>query len=462
MERNRRKRDTPEAVTDSYEQLKIKLGANLSLKKIKGHNYLYRQLIEWDKERRKYICRESKYLGKIEDNGRFVPKAVAGKDDIEVAKAVIAAHGGTVVLPNPEVPEVPQQTKRMIFSELDLGLLMDLTMDGRMRPNAIAEKRGTNARGIGYKIGSLEKKLMLEYVPHIIIDKLGYSWFIVLVKFLEDKPDSGKVKEGLEQIPNVQFGAMTNGKYDMMLYVAAENDHDFVDILAKMKMIPAFDKLRSEWYISYMFMTKGFIPIRDSFFEVLEKNKIWNRKMGSRTAFSGKLSKNEYQMLRLLNKDGKVSFAEMERGISIATGSANYIYDKLKADGVLNIISINMTNLNILYNAVIMMDLIDRTEYLKTRIDLLKFINDEENGFLTNRFCLTGDVGIPDGGLFILPIMKEGQLEKIQKELEKKIKGVRLSSFIITDILCGKFIYHRFDSTMSSQYRIIEEQSRLK
>jgi hypothetical protein len=255
----------------------------------------------------------------------------------------------------------------------------------------------------------------------------------------------------------VQLGALTtNGRYDMLLIVAAENDADFAVVLDSIHAIKAFEHVKAEWYISYLFVTKGFIPLRNGFFDLLEK-RVW-RKRAEETEYSQwRLSGVEYATLKSMNRDGAVQLASIERESGMSAGSAGYAYDKLKSRKIIEMVSMSMPSPGVMYNAAIVMEIIDVSEFNSTQVELMKFITDEEAGFVTNRFCLVGDIGMPNGGLFIMPVMRDGDLERVQAEMARRVKGIRTHSFIITDLLCGRYVYGRFDNARSVQHGIIEE-----
>ena len=75
----------PVEIIKAFDAVKSREKGYITLKRIKGGYYVYRQSGIWDaqKKRTKPIA---EYLGKITEKGLFVRKKLSAKDDLENAK----------------------------------------------------------------------------------------------------------------------------------------------------------------------------------------------------------------------------------------------------------------------------------------------------------------------------------------------------------------------------------------
>ena len=446
---------TPTAVQAAYAELKRRYGFPVSLKRISGHYYLYKQLIRWDREAKKYRCVEMRYLGSISDAGAFKPRKME-RNDIESAKAVIAAHGGRVVMPE---SQAARPGGRLRITELDRKILTELTMDGRIQVSELARRLGAEERSVGNRMRSLERSLGMEYRPKVLLEGLGYLFFIVFAKFRDRRPDPDHLEREMNAFPSVQFAALSsNSKYDLVLIIATINDYNAVAkeslpvILRKIRMSPAVKDIEAEWYVSYFDISKGFMPLRQIFVEERLKGSIWTRRQEKG---SGSLSKNEYATLLALNADGAESFRAIEKRNGMSDGSARYSYDSLVERKVLTGVTVCMKSLPTMYNALLLVEIVDEGAYAATRNEVYRIEITEDPGHIANRIPLAANMGAPYGVIFMVPILRDGDLENLEREFYAKVKGIKLSSMVLTKTLCGTPPYNRFDNTKSFQYEML-------
>lgn len=445
----------PSAVSARYTELKRSYGFSVSLKRIGGRYYLYKQIIKWDKEKRKYVCTEMKYLGAISDEGVFKPRK-AQPDDIDSAKSVIEAHGGKVTMPE---HALPTHAPALSITELDRRILTELTMDARTQISDIAKRLGVDEKKVGYRIRSLEGKLGINYVPKITLERLGYLYFIVFAKFRGARPDPDKLQKEIEAISAVQFGALAaNSKYDLILIIATRNEYNAVgkdslpSVLKKIRMEPSLRDIKSEWYVSYFDIVKGFMPLRQNFIDEKLSNSVWTKRQEREP---NSLSKNEYALLKMLNQDGSGSFRSVEQQNGMTDGSAKYSYDRLIERKVLDGVTICMKSLGVMYNSFLLMEIIDEGAYAATRNEVYRIETTEKPDSISNRITMVANMGAPYGGMVLMPIFKDGDLEELEREFYLKVKGIRLSGMVLTKILCGTPPYNRYDNTKSLQYELL-------
>ncbi|MDE1865073.1 MAG: AsnC family transcriptional regulator [Candidatus Micrarchaeota archaeon] len=455
MKRGPSTKPVPRAVLERYEGLKRSYSFPISLKRIKGHYYIYKQLISWDRELKKYRSVEMQYLGSISSTGEFRARRLKG-DDIESAKAVISAHGGTVTMPEQAAPHAEGRSR---ITETDRRILTELTMDGRARVPEIASRLGLDQKAASYRIRALEKRFGIVYRPKVEVEGLGYLYFVVFVKFTSSRPDLDALEKEISANPSIQFAALSpDSKYDMVLIVATisnYNSHDPTDeeslpaILRNIRMGPSLRDVEAEWYASYFDVAKGFVPLRQAFIEKLKRSSVWTARQERGPS---KLSKNEYAVLEALNNDGAESFRSIERRNGMADGTARYSYDRMSGRNVVRGITICMGGVGSLYNALLIMEVIDEKAYAATRREAWAIELSERPDHLVNKITLAANIGAPYGALFMAPVFAEGDLDALQNEFYSRVKGVRISIMVLTKILCGTVPYNRFDNTKSLRY----------
>lgn len=101
--------------------------------------------------------------------------------------------------------------------------------------------------------------------------------------------------------------------------------------------------------------------------------------------------------------------------------------------------------------AVIVLQQININKFNKTKKDYFKNIIEETNRPL-NKFIFSGDIGSPYGVMLIAPIYQEGDLEKLEDELERKVKGIRIKTAFVSDILTGNLGFRKIDNRKTRTY----------
>ncbi len=464
MARKTPKAEPPDAVLSAYAGLKRRYDFPISLKRISGRHYLYKQVIRWDKEHKKYVCVEMQYLGAISDDGTFRPRKMVA-NDIDSAKAVIAAHGGKVTMPDPNAFPAPE--RRPPTAELDRRILTELTMDGRVQTSELARRLGADERKVGYRIRALEKRFGICYTPKINLEALGYLHFIVFVKFRGSRPDPDQLQKEISSMSAVQFAALSsNSKYDLVLIIATISNYNAVEteslpvLLKNLRMSPSLKDIGAEWYVSYFDISKGFMPLRQSFLEERISHAVWTKRQERKTT---SISKNEYATLLALNSAGDASFRDIEKRNGMSEGSARYSYEGLIGRKVIGGTTICMRGIAARYSALVLMEIIDEGIYSDTRDEVYRIETTDPEGSAFNRIPMAANTGAPYGAIFLVPIINDGDLEALENEFYSKVKGIRISAMVLTKVLCGTFPYNRFDNTKTFQYeRLMSHEKQQK
>ena len=415
----------PDRVSETYERLKKEMAFPVRLQVSGGRYYIYKQLTVWDKETKKGKS-VAKYLGKILDDGTFVRKANRNAaKDLDVAKAVIISCGGTVKLPE----KIKVGAKPPIMEEVDRKILMNLSMNCRMPLSVIAKRAGISTTSAVYKKRNLEKKCGIRYLTSITVRWLGFSYYVAFVKFENEKPNAKELKETIEREQRIQLALITTGKYDLMLYMVAEDDDKLNEVVTTLHGSETLKKYTSSWMVTTYVDKYGYVPLRDEFFELL-KSRVWQRTKETPRPSRGQLLKSEYAVLRELNSSGEASFSKIDKKYDLNKGNARYTYEKLKerrkytyeeiADKkVLLRNTLTMDNLAVRYNTILIMEILNSKEFLERREGLFRYIT-EDTGGIANRFSAIGDIVTPYGMMFITPIFKENELEDIIEGLNDR------------------------------------------
>ncbi|MGA7713016.1 MAG: hypothetical protein WCA81_14015, partial [Rhizomicrobium sp.] len=123
--------EVPDVILSTYKRVSNEYPSFVALKRINDKYYLYSQTTRYDKKEKKQKT-VSKYLGRITAEGVFIKKSrTSEKDDLEIAKEVIEAHGGKVVLPETAGNNVQVAVKNLTLDEIDDRILTAMSMNAR-------------------------------------------------------------------------------------------------------------------------------------------------------------------------------------------------------------------------------------------------------------------------------------------------------------------------------------------
>lgn len=433
----------PRAVIKRFEELKKQYAFYIALIKINGRYYVYRRTSRWDKLAKKPKS-VSEYIGKIDNSGKFMkrqsPQVHRPSSDIEYTKA----------------------RSLQILNEKDMIIAKNLSMNSRISLSKISKRVALSQSAVERRIRVLEDKIGMRYSMNIDATKLGYFTYIVYVRSNQSLPSRDKMLKELKAVPRIQLAAITKGRYCLILLLTAESNSSVKDLIRDLRSSDAFIEFRSKWYVTPYYLTYGFLPMREEFFKLLE-DRIWHRgidkNLNSR-AF-GAIRRSEYAVLKELSSNSRLPFSEIDRKFSLTQGSARYAFERLKSEGIVNEVSINITNVPMLYNAIILMNVIDSQKVIDTRKYLLRYMIDEKDSQI-NRLSFGCDVYMPDGVFLSMPIFEEHALKDSMDSLAENVKGISVDYLIVTEVLVGCFNYRKIDVTQSYHYDMISNTYRLK
>jgi DNA-binding Lrp family transcriptional regulator len=452
--------EVPKRVATTFSKLKAESKEYLVLKTIHSKYYVYKERGVWlrDMHRTKTI---SEYIGKISANGLYIKKKLSAKDDLENAVNLISIHGGKIIWhESREMCEEIQAKQPPISKGADLKLLMALSMNSRLSSSELASLTGLSEKAAYSRMKVLERDLGIDYILEIDIERLGYAPYLLLVKFEDNAPAANDVKNAFVNEPKIQFTATTKGEYDLVAYLLDVNYVSAIDNFRALILKTSLAKYRAKWNLIPFAQTYSFMPLRKEFIENVLKTKRWRRDRESTSPKQDELLNREFIVLKELNTNSIESFSRIDEKYGLNKGTSRYAYSKLKAQGIIVRPTISIANLHMKYIGIIqIMDIgekaVEENRY-KSLFDLMEY------GKLTNKYCLSGNIGMPDGAMRFLPVFNDGDIDKVTKTIEKELTGSSVRNFIVTDILVGSLCYRRFDNDYSRQHRLLTELGKVE
>lgn len=445
--------DIPKKVSTTFGRLRAESKERLVLKMIHGKYYLYKEHGIWLKEKRRTKT-ISEYVGKISANGLYIKRKLSAKDDLENAVNLISVHGGEIIWhENGESHGEIQARQPRISKGTDLKLLTALSMNSRLNSSELAPLAGLSEKAAYLRTKALENDLGIGYILEINTEKLGYTNYLLLVKFEGKAPAANDVKRAFANEPRIQFAAVTKGEYDLVAYLLDVDYVSAIDNFRALILKTGLAKYRAKWNLIPFAQTYSFVPLRREFIEDVIRTKRWRRGRESTSPKQDEILNREFIVLKELNENSTESFSRIDRRYGLNRGTSRYAYSSLKAQGIIVRPTISITNLRMKYIGMIqIMDIDEKTVEENRHKSLADLI---EYGKLTNKYCLSGNIGIPDGAIRFLPVFNDGYLDDVTKTLEKELAGSSVRNLIVTDILVGSLCYRRFDNDYSRQYKLL-------
>lgn len=429
--------ELPNGVRRTLELLRKRHRHYVAIKRIRKGFYAYETTTVWDAAKGRYRS-PSIYLGKIEEDGRFVA-AVRRK-----------GRAGKGTMPGETDRENPLNMGRY-----DEAILKILSMNGRATLSTISRLTGLSKSAVAYNLKRIEKKYDVRYTLDMRMPVLGFTEYIILVKFLSKSPEASKVRALLQNFPNIQYAAFTSGEYNLFAYMLARDNSDVIEILYNLRL--ELKDYISEWYYVPFSKYYGQILLRDDFFEVMTKN-VWNRTREKPRPTAQEITKREFLVLRELNSNCRREFSDINFRHGFKGDGAQYTYRTMRERRkLIKRPTISIGNTGSKYTAIIFMDDLDVNAFQKGRPRFLEYLTDDVRGPV-NRFALEGDIGMPDSILMIAPIPYDGYLQEMQSYLYANVSGVRLRTLIVTDTIIGELGFKKFDNMHTGNYKILVQR----
>ncbi len=276
----------------------------------------------------------------------------------------------------------------------------------------------------------------------------------MLVRFFKGKvPPPHKIKEILEKEPRIQIAAMLKGRFHLFIYTLAEDTQALENMLYSIRSNPLFAQNRSLWQVSYITYAYGYTPIRKEFFDIL-RERVWHRSKENPRKRPEQILQREYDVLKILNEDGRKDFSEIDKELGLSKGSSDYTYYKLLEKKLIYRITIRMGKIPARLIALIRIPQTDIGKFNAHRNEFFAHLIGSTKTS-TNNYALFGDIGMPQGSLFIKPIFDES-VEEVEKELQEAISEKSDPyTEIITDVIVGSIGFRRIPPEDTYQYKIM-------
>lgn len=442
--------ELPERIRRSLEKIREGREHYVDIKVINGRCYVYESTSRWDRARKK-VVKAATYIGKILDDGTFV-------------EAVHRRRGAEAALVGPQRLRSRQAAARRpaeerVFRErlgkYDEKILEALSMDGRITTSELSSKVGIKSMSAESQKAKLEKRYGIEYIAETDVSRLGYLTYIVMIKFENKKPGINEARRELEKEASIQLAMLTYGMYDVVLYMVVSRYENIKNYLFNLRsrIFPSYDL---KLYVVPFYLDYSFVPLRDRFFDMLNE-RVWVRSAERPKPREGELHRREYATLKELSRNGRMDFTNIDVMYGLPLGSSRYAYQKLQEKGVVRRVTISMRNIHINYISAISLNKINHSEFVGSRKELMQHIIKDPEGSAINKYALIGDIKMPEGVLFLMPVRNDTEIMEADEEL-RRVGGAEVDSMIVTNIIVGSLCYRKFDNSSSSQYRILQDE----
>ena len=442
-----RRLQLPQKIGDALERLSLESKYRLQIARRKQGYYVYQIYSKYNPALQK-IKKYQLYYGKIEESGEFVA-AHHRSERTNVGSVRELAEGAVRIDPLRRLKH-PDETDRRILTILGT--------DGRASIAYIAKELGMAHNAAEYRVRRLERTYGIRYTVEVASRPFGYFRSAVLVKFISKRPDPQEIKEELEKEPTIQYAAMLTGAYDLFFYIFSKNTGELENTLYKIRSSRVFVSCTASWKVSYMAYSYGYAPARDGFIE-LQKSLVWRRTKERPKKQPGEITEREYSVLKALNENARQDFTVMDKRLGLGNGSSFYTYGELVKKGIIRRATITMTNLPMMYLALLECEQLDISRFNANRDKYMINII-EERDTPTNRYALVGDIGSPYGVLFIAPIYEESDLNDMEGKLS--LLDMEVKESIITRTLVGELGFRKIEQTVTAQYQILKELTKNK
>jgi DNA-binding Lrp family transcriptional regulator len=422
--------EIPEAVSTALDAIREGKKHYVEIKVIKGRFCVFESTSRWDKAKGR-PRKVTNYLGTITETGIFTPgkKRVPKQEDNEPHK---------------------QQAE---LTEIEKTVLVNLSMNARMSMPVLAKRIGKTKRATEGIVKRLEKRFGIRYIAEIDVEKLGYSKYLLFIKFGASSPSNDEIYESLASEPNIQLAMIAIGKYNMIVYFLAEDNSEASSLVYTLESSSKLGKYVSRWYVTPFAESYNFVPLRDEFFNRLKKN-VWHRSRDTPRPGPRDITRNEYAVMRELNANGVENFTDIDKKNGFGKGTAQFTYYRLKSKGLIKRITLTMQSVPLKYYSAILMFRTNGIAFSNKRDNLLKDIIEQPPTPL-NKYSLVGDISTPTGGIFITPIFNDGDLQAMLENFKKVLSGVYTTELVITKFVVGLLANRRLDNIYTSQYETI-------
>lgn len=201
-----------------------------------------------------------------------------------------------------------------MFDNSDRVIFEKLSENSRTPLKEIASEAECSIQTVVNRMRILEKDMGLRYTIEPDFARIGYSTeFFIKVKFREGViPNTKVLKDMFDTCPYVQFAALTKGDFDLFIWAIAPSKERYeIEMEAKLRV--DLDKYFYDWTAHGLLVKRGgFLPIGDEAINILD------------------IDQTKKVLLRILNKNSRMSLTEIAKKMNISKPTAKYHVNKLK------------------------------------------------------------------------------------------------------------------------------------
>ncbi len=197
--------------------------------------------------------------------------------------------------------------------------------------NELAKAMHMHSSSVENYISFLNKRYGLKYTIELNLEEAGFLPVVIFGKFLGEKPSIDEMERAFLNLNDsgIQFAASLHGKYDFIIfYIAPYADaYAWEDSLHALKKA-LFANYSIDWVFSPAFKDYGLLPLRDSWFSVLERT-AWKKSRAHMRPYPGQLTYSKYLVLKELFANARESFSEMDSRLGKQHGESYAIAREL-------------------------------------------------------------------------------------------------------------------------------------
>ena len=200
-------------------------------------------------------------------------------------------------------------------------MLRELSNDSRASVTRIAKVAKCSRVTAGKLLDALSKELDIRFTLEIDLNTLGALDRHVIAIKLPKKPQPGVLEDLFtKEEKYVHDVYLTEGDFDLVVIATASNPIDYIvweTHLAEM-LSPYTPNMKPS---DISFLNFGYIPLNDNFVYDIRKEM--------------KIDSSDRELLRLLNKNSRMSYSELGRQLNINEDTVRYKVFKLKKSGII-------------------------------------------------------------------------------------------------------------------------------
>lgn len=159
--------------------------------------------------------------------------------DYNFTALISSEHISYKFVSSKEVTKIKQEERKekIELDATDITILKQLAPNARISLTDIQKKTRIPIHTAAYRIKILEKKkIILGYKPKLDVEKLGYQWHLLLLKF-QSIPEKRKNEfiYFCENHKSIYYITRTIGLYNLMLDVHVKTNDDFRELILELR-----------------------------------------------------------------------------------------------------------------------------------------------------------------------------------------------------------------------------------